>query len=228
MKKNVNMKHSGSNLFLAIIFCISLHLTSAVEGSECPKGLSNADASSTDKSIERSVQLTFEKIKAECNGKEFTKTEDQTDLIRAVKDSDINDKFVYFVLESARQHTFHLPLDEIPLDESGSNLVFVTYINATDSDGMTALMHAAKNGHRMAIIALVRGLALLDWKDKNSRTASMHAAANGHHDIEEMLVKSRRDLLKDLGGPHYGWEGESLDIFLSEIREGPYSSWLTD
>ena len=194
------------NIFLVIIFCMSLNFGASVANGadrdilnipiSCYAALKNRGRK---ESIERSVQLAFEKTRAHYNNREFTAEPGETDLIQVAKHGNINN--VNFVLEHARKHTLTL----YGLNETGAQLVFTVYVNEVDSNGMTALMYAAENGHKAAVITLVRVLISLDTQDNNSMTASAHAAANDHHDIAEMLANDSRELLRELGGTSYGF-----------------------
>lgn len=208
MEKNVDMKYLGSKLFLAITFCVGINFGSSVANGDifnifnnCYRAFLNKPSKEeeVDKSIERSILLALEKIKAEYTSIDLTEKEGQTDLMRAAEKGKVNR-----VLESARNHTLQLGLSEM-----GAQLVFSVYLNEVDSNGMTALMHAAKNGHKKAVVTLVRVPALVDRKDKDDMTASMHAAANGHHDIAEMLAKDGEELLRELGGTSYLFNEET-------------------
>ncbi len=186
------------NFFLVVTLCTSLTFGASVANGgifdiikRCHIALTTSI--SRNKSIKESIQLAFEKLKAQRNGIEFTGKQDETDLIQVAQSGYVNS-----VLRLARRHAFKLPLDVV-----GVQIIFTFYVNETDSNGMTALMHAAKNGHKADVINLVRVLALTDRKDKNGITASAHASANGHHDIAEMLIKDGDDLLEELGGLRY-------------------------
>ena len=204
----MSVKYSGLNLFLVLIFCIGINFEASIaNGSifnifdKCYEALSKKALDQNivltvirlsekilDSSIEKSIQLAFEKTKATFNDREFTKKQSETDLMRAAKLDGVS-----FVLEIARKHTLKLGLEEI-----GAQLVFTIYVNEANSNGMTALMYASSNGHREAVITLVRVGAQVDIKDKNNITASAHAASNGHYDIAEMLA-NKEDILRELG-----------------------------
>ena len=163
-----------------------------------------------DESIKKSIKLALEKVNiAYYNSKAFItkEEEDETDLIKAAKGGDVDS-----VLQSAKDY-----VSKLSLSEHKSSIVLSFYINATDSEGMTALMHAAKNGHKAAVLNLVSVFAVIDEKDTNNMTASMHAAENGHHEIAELLSKDD-DVVRLVGGIHFGWEGEPLRQLLSESQ----------
>jgi ankyrin repeat protein len=64
-----------------------------------------------------------------------------------------------------------------------------TNMDIKGRDGKTALMCAAKRGHRAAkILLLDTGRAEVNLKDNDSYTALIHAAANGHGSIIGLLV----------------------------------------
>ena len=90
-------------------------------------------------STERSIKIALARVNVEYFDDKgvIIDREDQTDLIEAAKNGDID-----FVLEFAKKY-----IQDISLTESKSDIVFLFYINASDSNGMTALMHAAANGH---------------------------------------------------------------------------------
>jgi len=68
-------------------------------------------------------------------------------------------------------------------------LIGIFSVNARDSHGMTALMHAAKGGHTRAIDMLlsVQGIDV-NAQDNNGMTALMHASAVGSRSTIDMLL----------------------------------------
>jgi ankyrin repeat protein len=83
-------------------------------------------------------------------------------------------------------------------------LVENTDIIARDSEGMTALIWAARRGQKRAIDALLfrKPNLEIDIKDKNGWTALIWAARKGYKNIVELLLNNGANPnLKDI----YGW-----------------------
>jgi ankyrin repeat protein len=64
-------------------------------------------------------------------------------------------------------------------------------IDAKGTDGWTALMHAATNGHKQVCQLLIDAKAQIDAKDNNEWTALMHAAGSGHKEVCQLLVDAK-------------------------------------
>jgi len=62
-------------------------------------------------------------------------------------------------------------------------------IDYADSDGWTALIWAASNGHEAVMKLLVEHSAPVDSKDNYGRTALLHAAQNGHEAVVRLLLE---------------------------------------
>lgn len=75
-------------------------------------------------------------------------------------------------------------------------------LSVTDSDGMTALMHAAANDHYKEVGLLVGSYdSNINARDNTGETALMHACAVGGHTIVKLLLKKGADpSLTDNGG----------------------------
>jgi ankyrin repeat protein len=74
-------------------------------------------------------------------------------------------------------------------------------LDIADSNGVTALMCAAKRGHRGALSVLIDNGADLNARDKTGSTATMYAAKNGHVDAAKALVAKGADInAKDAAG----------------------------
>ena len=73
-------------------------------------------------------------------------------------------------------------------------LVASVDLNATDDDGMTALMHAAAHGHYKASGLLVGSDdSTINAQDSSGKTALMYAAGVGSNNIVKMLLKKGAD-----------------------------------
>lgn len=67
-------------------------------------------------------------------------------------------------------------------------------IEARDSGGSTALLHAAFNQHADTVLALIKCGADVNASNNMGYTALHHAAATGHKDIVRMLVDAKADI----------------------------------
>jgi ankyrin repeat protein len=67
-------------------------------------------------------------------------------------------------------------------------------INACDSFGLTALLHASSNQYADTVLALLKSGADVDASDNMGYTALHHAAATGNKDIVRMLVEAKADI----------------------------------
>jgi ankyrin repeat protein len=62
-------------------------------------------------------------------------------------------------------------------------------VNAQNSNGQTALMLAAKNGHKEVVeVLLATGKAEINAQSKNAQTALVLAAENGYKEVAELLL----------------------------------------
>ena len=62
-------------------------------------------------------------------------------------------------------------------------------INSADSNGKTAIMHAAENGNLQAIHTLIAAGSGLNMPDKDGNTALSLAAKNGHAEVMRSLLQ---------------------------------------
>jgi ankyrin repeat protein len=76
-----------------------------------------------------------------------------------------------------------------------------------DSNGLTALMWTAGEGHRKATTILVEANADLNLQDNGGKTAVMYAAANSRKDTLKVLIKAKAKLnVRDNNGTTaLGW-----------------------
>lgn len=65
-----------------------------------------------------------------------------------------------------------------------------TDVNATDAQGNTALLEAARFGHDGVARALLNAGANAKVKDKDGKTALMLAVAGGHDDVVRVLKQA--------------------------------------
>jgi len=77
-------------------------------------------------------------------------------------------------------HRLKVLLDDMKLD-----------VNTKTSEGITALMYAAKGGHAEVVRVLLDRNADANAKDKDGKTALMLAEEEGHTEIVKLLKKSR-------------------------------------
>lgn len=69
-----------------------------------------------------------------------------------------------------------------------------TNINATDQEGVTALMRAAANNRKYIVELLLKNQAKPNLADKQGKTALIYAATNGYIDIVALLLENGADI----------------------------------
>ena len=67
-------------------------------------------------------------------------------------------------------------------------------INIKNNDGKTALILAARNGHRLCLEVLIQHNADVDIQGNNGGTALLWAAYNGHTSCLEFLIQCNADI----------------------------------
>ncbi|TNJ26222.1 Ankyrin repeat protein 2 [Giardia muris] len=101
----------------------------------------------------------------------------------------------------------------------GDSNAVAQYLSAAttrDGTGMTALMHAARNGHRKVVALLIEKEAGI--KDDQGMTALMHGTISGHRDVIELLVEHEQKI-QDASG-------RTALMHASRNTSGPYSEKL--
>ena len=71
-----------------------------------------------------------------------------------------------------------------------------TDVNARDSRGWTALMHAVEKDHVLLVSQLLEAQADVDLRARDRATALFTAAAHGHTEIIELLMKAGADVAR--------------------------------
>jgi uncharacterized protein len=67
-------------------------------------------------------------------------------------------------------------------------------VNVQDNEGATALMHAASNGHREVVEALLKAKANVNVKDKDGSTALIRASSYGRAELVKVLLEAKADV----------------------------------
>jgi ankyrin repeat protein len=90
------------------------------------------------------------------------------------------------------------------VESLGQQLAAGADVDALDRYGQSALMLAARAGHRAAVRLLVRAGAALDVTAKFGLSATMLAVVNGHEDVARELASAGADLgLTGSGAPGF-------------------------
>jgi ankyrin repeat protein len=78
-------------------------------------------------------------------------------------------------------------------------------IDACDSFGLTALLHASSNQYADTVLALLKSGADVGASDNMGCTALHHAAGTGNKDIVRMLVEAKADIGRRDGSGRTPW-----------------------
>ncbi|MDA0938967.1 MAG: ankyrin repeat domain-containing protein [Proteobacteria bacterium] len=102
------------------------------------------------------------------------------ELDKIITNPNLQDYIIYTV-----QKNYNIALYQILQHKNIKN----TDLDKTDTNGKTALMFAASEGHKDIVELLIKKGANLNEQDNYGKTALMKAASEGHEDIVDLLIK---------------------------------------